>query len=533
MNIDLKNFNDLALPDTQICIIGGGVAGIVLANELSKKTDKKIVILESGSETFDMDTQKLYQAESFPTNFPDPMYSRLRFLGGTSNHWQNNTSPLSPVDFEKRSGVKNSGWPISYEHIEPYYNKAALYCGTGNDGYEEKYWENKLSVQDLVKKSNKIQTKVAKMSTPPVRFFNQFREELNQADNLTIYSNATVTDIEFDASEQKIKKVYMNSSPNKKHSINADVFIMCLGGIENARVLLTFNNKYSNQLGNQGDSVGRYFMDHPVVRAAHIHAKTEKNYNFYTRGAESNSDRIIKGYFQLSEQIIKYHKLSNIRVPLIPENYYTLSDGISSYHSIANALSDFSVPDNFFEHVYNVFSDFDLVTEAILRKKFDTEFVDRAKEFGGFETQIMIEQTPERRNRIRLSDSKDAYGMNKIHIDWSISQKDKDNLWKALEVLAIEMGVLDIGRVRLLKEREDQIWSNLLGFGNHHMGTTRMSDSPKTGVVDSNQKVFGCENLFIGGSSVFSTGGHVPPTLTIVAMTIRLSEHLLNEFNYG
>ena len=91
---------------------------------------------------------------------------------------------------------------------------------------------------------------------------------------------------------------------------------------------------------------------------------------------------------------------------------------------------------------------------------------------------------------------------------------------------ANELGRLNLGRLKLLKERGERLWGDQLSFGNHHMGTTRMSSSEKTGVVDKNLKVFGGQNLYIGGCSVFPTGGHVPPTLTLVALAIRLAEHL-------
>ena len=93
------------------------------------------------------------------------------------------------------------------------------------------------------------------------------------------------------------------------------------------------------------------------------------------------------------------------------------------------------------------------------------------------------------------------------------------------------LGGESLGRVRLLKDFSERMWGSQLGFGNHHMGTTRMSSSDKNGVVDSNLKLFGTKNLYILGSSVFPTGGHVPPTLTIVALSVRLAEHLAKNHN--
>lgn len=523
MIVDLDRVLEKELNKATVCILGGGVAGLVLANELRNQM-KGVVVLESGTEQFSMRSQKQYATETFPENFPDPNYSRLRFLGGSSNHWENSTSPLSPIDFEKRSWIENSGWPITYADIEPFYSRAADYCGTKSDGYETDYWTAQLNHQDVLKSSRSLSTGVAKAASPPTRFFSKYKEPLTSSTNVTIYKNANVVDLEFDSQQEKVDRVFVESKPGKRHSIDADIFVMCFGGIENPRYLLEFNQKYSNKLGNQGDCVGRYFMEHPVVRAAHFHAQEQDKFAFYH--GEALKGRTVKGFFQLNERALKEHLLTNMRMPLIPATNYTLSDGISSYHSINDAISDFELPDEFGNHVYNIFSDIDMVIEAVSRKSFDAKLFEQADQFGGFELQIMIEQTPDRDNRIKLGEQKDDFGIRKVIVDWRLSEQDKERMWQGLELVAKDIGASSLGRLKLLKDREDRMWGSQLGFGNHHMGTTRMSESSAKGVVDKNQKVFGTSNLFIGGSSVFSTGGHVPPTLTIVAMAVRLAEHI-------
>ena len=528
MIVDLIQTKDKELKKASICILGGGVAGLVLAQELSSQLTE-VVVLESGAEEFNMQTQQLYEAEGFPHDFPNPLSSRLRYLGGSSNHWQNNTTPLSPIDFEPRSWVENSGWPISFGDIAPYYDKAASYCGTAPGGYNLNYWAGKLSGKDLVKESKILTTNVAQVANPPVRFFSKLKNDLTAMTNVTIIKNANVVDILFDEQQNTVNKIYIESEPGDRFSIAADIFVMCFGGMENPRLLLEFNDKYNNGLGNQGDCVGRYFMDHPVVRAAHFHAQNDEKFSLYKWSSIDN--RLVKGFFQLEERLLTEQQLTNIRIPLIERSNYALSDGISSYHSITNALSNFEVPEDFGEHIYNLVTDFDMVAEAIARESLDVELFEHANQFGGFELQVMIEQSPERHNRIKLGQRRDRYGIRKLIVDWQLSDNDKKRMWKGLEFAAKEVGALSLGRIRLLREREDQIWNNLLGFGAHHMGTTRMSESSTNGVVDSNQKVFGTRNFYVGGSSVFATGGHVPPTLTITAMTIRLAKHLLGEIN--
>jgi choline dehydrogenase-like flavoprotein len=524
----LQNGNEITSHSkltTQICIVGGGVAGIVLANELQDHFEN-IILVESGDINYQQTSQDLYQVESFPYPLPNPHYSRLRFLGGSSNHWQNNTSPLDPIDFEYREWIPNSGWPISFKDLSPYYIKAQYYCGVAEGDYQTKYWSTLLNKNDLVAHSKTLETRIAKSAIPPVRFFDRYGKNLTTAKNIQVIANSNLVDIEYDKQTQKILSITLANNKGNNFTVHADTFVMGLGGIENARMLLAFNEKYSNQLGNQGNKVGRYFMEHPTPRAAHLFTNNSEIFDFYQASFLKNKS--VVGFFSLSSNSLEQHKTTNLRIPLIPASEYTISDGISSSHIMGQALSKFTLPNNTSSHIYNILADMDMVLEAVARKKFDATLFEGANDIGGFEMPIMMEQTPTEDNRIRLGKEKDKLGIPKIIIDYKITDADKNRLWRSLEVIAQEVGVQSLGRLKLLRNRSKRIWHDQLGFSNHHMGTTRMSASPDKGVVDSYQRVFGTKNLYISGSSVFSTGGHVPPTLTIVAMTIRLAEHIKN-----
>ncbi|MFK5893267.1 MAG: GMC family oxidoreductase [Pseudomonadota bacterium] len=526
MIIDVNKLDSNATITSDICIMGGGVAGIVLANEL-KKHNKSIVIIESGDEVLNPETQSLYSGDVINDIYPNPEYSRLRMLGGSSNHWENNTSPLDKMDFEKREWVDNSGWPIQLSDLEDYYLKAGVYCGTKNDGYQTQTWAARLNHEVLGSKRNILETGIAKVSTPPVRFFTEYGKALSEAENVKIYKNSNIVDIDYNSSSEKIEKVYFETSPGKRHTVDSKIFIMCFGGLENARMLLHFNQKNSNKIGNYYDNVGRYFMDHPVVRAGQLFPNDIERFSLY-QGNDLET-RVVLGYFKLSESTLKKNKLNNIRVPLVANTNYIMSDGISSSHILGDALSAGELPDDFSSHITNILKDIDMIAEGVSRKKFDTKLFDKADEIYGYQLPIMLEQTPDRNNRIILGEKNDIYGIKKIVIDWKLKEADKANLWKSLEIIAQEFGAESLGRIRMLKERSIRIWRDQLGFGHHHMGTTRMSSDYKKGVVDKKHLVYSTKNLFIAGSSVFPTGGHVPPTLTIVAMSIRLADIISKE----
>jgi hypothetical protein len=506
-----------------LCIVGGGVAGIVVANELAA-TGIKIALVESGGEQYHQATQDLYQANSTDFPFPNTSYSRLRFLGGSSNHWENNTSPLSESDFKKRDGINNSGWPIKYSDFVSYYKKAESYCGVGNDGYSLDSWITTSGMKDLVANSSKIETRIAKVSKSPTRFFEQYGDKLVNSENVEIITFSNIVDIEYNEDTKRVERAVFKTLKGNEFLISANRFVMCLGGIENARMLLHFNKKYRNKLGNESDSVGRYLMEHPTPRAAHLIAEKTAELDLYL--GYKDDYRSILGFVSLTDKAVEENESINLRMPFIPQSNYILSDGISSSHIFRESLSNYNLPEDASSHAWNILSDIDMVIESIARKSFDMRLFDHASEIGGYDIPMMMEQTPDKGNRIILSNKRDKLGLAKIDVHYRVTDTDKQRLWRSLDICAKEIAMLGFGRIKTLKERSLRLWRDQLGFSQHHMGTTRMANSPSNGVVSENLKIFGTNNFYLSGSSVFPTGGSVPPTLTIVALSIRLAEHL-------
>ncbi|VAW87008.1 Glucose-methanol-choline (GMC) oxidoreductase:NAD binding site [hydrothermal vent metagenome] len=525
MIIDANSIEDSDILQAEICILGGGVAGIILANELLN-SNKSIILLESGGEMYNNKTQELYKAESTPPHFPNPHFSRLRFLGGSSNHWENSIERLSPIDFKKREWVRDSGWPITYDEVARFYPDAEDYCNVGGDGYDFNFWKKKLKSDDAFLASDSFNSVVSKSPLIPTHFYSQHSEKLKNSNNIRIIKNSNIIDLEYDKETQIVQSVTFRTLQNIQKKVYAKKFVMCLGGIENARMLLLFNEKFENTLGNRSDNVGRYFMEHPTIRAAHLLPFYEYYLDKIYYDGTMDKGLHIRARASLSEDAQTKYRTNNLRMYFSKQSKLTLSDGVSSAHIISDSLQSNELPNNFGEHLLNALQDIDHISESLLKQEFDVSLFDDVHRFGGFQIISMIEQTPDRNNRISLGHEKDQLGLKKIKIDFRITQSDKDSAWKTLELFAKDPGIQLLGRVRLLKERENRIWGSQLGFGQHHIGTTRMSHTAEKGVVDSNLKVFGTKNFYISGSSVFPTGGHVPPTLTIIAITIRLAHEL-------
>lgn len=531
MIVDAKEFKELKALKTQVCIIGSGAAGIPLALELANHYGD-IVILESGSETLDAETQSLYSGVGTPEFYPDPISSRFRMLGGSCNFWHNNTSPLDPIDFEKRPWISNSGWPISYEDVLPYYERAENYCGTGGEGYESQFWVDRTGIPDLFSESNLLELSIAKAANPSTFFFRKYAQKLSASNKIRVVKNANFTDFLFNNNTGNAESIEFKTltNPDVGHRLSAKIFILCMGGIENARMLLYVNRKNNNRLGNQGDNVGHYFMDHPVPRAAVLYPSENKNNADYRlfQGVEYPDKRIVSFLKLRYDQLVENETI-NLRMPLNSKTNYELSEGIRSYHILQQSIADGELHDAFGFHISNILDDLDMVGEAVSRRLLGHSIFSRAQDFAGFQIPVMMEQIPDFKNHISLSQSLDAFGIPKVEINWEITDENMKLFWKSLTLTARGLGEGSHGKLRLLRQFHERVWGTQMGLGNHHMGTTRMAATEKKGVVDSNQRVFGTSNIYVGGSSVFPTGGHVPPTLTIVALTIRLAKHLIKQ----
>ena len=265
-------------------------------------------------------------------------------------------------------------------------------------------------------------------------------------------------------------------------------------------------------------------MEHPVIRGAQFFPFKGFLPDFYA--GIFNENRLIKARLKINERTLVSHQTNNLRLQFVRQTKRILSDGISSLHLLSEALKEGDIPDNFGKHIVNLLGDIDIVADTIFRKSADIKLTDSPDEFGGYQILSMIEQSPDFDNRVVLGDSQDVLGLNRVKIQWKISDSDRSNMWKSLSILTQDKTLADHGRIKLLQEREPRIWESQLGFSQHHMGTTRMSSNIREGVVDSTLKVFGTRNFYIGGSSTFPTGGHVPPTLTIVALMLRLADEI-------
>lgn len=498
---DAKSLDANSVLESTVCIIGAGPAGIALALEFEKKRIP-CLLLESGSEKSDAKTQDLYSGQ-FSGEFPPLEKSyltgmRLRMLGGSTNHWAGYCRPLDTFDLDARSWVPESGWPITYADLVPYYRQACPYVEIPELSFAdvEKEWA---SPPDLPFKVNPDETADFRVTpfhfSKPTRFGQHYFKALDESKSIHLVKNANAVELIASSDGKRIDKVDCRTFPDKPFTARAKFVVVACGGIESTRLLLLSNKKHSAGIGNGGGHLGKYFMEHPHFVGGHA---------FMWRG--------VKTLTWLQEHIPIEGGARGRAVFTTTKRFQEAnrSVGFSAELREVPKLDERATPliKGLIENSYGL-------THAGLRPK----------DVSLWNLWCKTEQVPNPLSRLSLSEQKDVFGKPRIHLNWVLADIDRESVRKSLLAFAKAVGTWSLGRVRLNIAADLKMPTNTLG-GAHHIGTTRMGTDEKDGVVDKDLKVFSTENLYVASSSTFRTGGYTNPTLTILALVIRLSEHL-------
>lgn len=513
MIVDARQLADGETVRSDICIIGAGAAGITIAREfIDQGID--VALVESGGIDFDPDTQELYKGEDVDSWYSGLEAMRLRFFGGSTNHWDGNCRPLDPIDFYKRPGIANSGWPFGRNELIPFYQRAEAVCELEPFDYSVVEWAGTESDGPLPVAREALVTGVYRRS-PPTRFGTRYHDELRHAPNVTVYLHANVLQLETNDAATHVTGARVSTLQGKKVNLTANVFILATGGAENARLLLLSDETQSEGLGNANDLVGRYFSDHlntspgtivPVDSGINIDA-----YDFRRR---------VYGFLSMPEELVRQEQLLNVTIAL-EAIAFPAAKGVTSAKRLSESLSAGEAPDQFFTDMGNMILDVDDVVVATWRK-----MIDRSAPIEKIRLHTRIEPAPNPENRVTLGQERDRFGQRRIRVKWRQGDLEYRSIKRAHELLALEAGRLALGRVTFSLDSLEGDMPDNTYQSFHHMGSTRMHESETQGVVDADCRIHQIDNLFIGGSSVFPTFGCSNPTFTIVALSLRLADHI-------
>ena len=514
MYFDSRKLESNSIIKGDICIIGAGAAGISIALEWIN-SGYTVVLLEGGGFEYDQDVQELYNGEVTGQNYYPLMSTRIHMFGGSTNCWGGFCSPLDDIDFKKRDWVDNSGWPITNKELEEYYRRSKKVLELHANDYSLEYWQKQDPSLVKFPFDNELISNKMWQFSPPSRFLEIYKDIITESQNIKLYTYANVMNITANQTNSKIREVEIKNGVGKSHIVRANQFILACGAIQNARILLASNKQMSKGIGNENDLVGRYFMEHFELETSEVWFSNEypmklyKNIPGETKArAELCLNESIQEKYKVLNGTISFVPLAKSKswMPLIEKQH---NDPFHNYSNSSNSIGD------------------------KIKRKFSKLKEKNIKNIeNAYAIFTRMEQEPKSFSRICLNAEKDSLGMPKAHLKWNLNTLEKKSLRTLNMIIARQMGIADIGRMKLadfLVDEDDHTWSDSISFGRHHIGTTRMDNDPKKGVVDVNCKVHGLSNLFVAGSSCFPTSGAVNPTFTIVALSLRLSDHIKNQ----
>jgi choline dehydrogenase-like flavoprotein len=538
MIIDARNIDPNASLDSDVCIVGGGTAGITLAREFIGK-QFRVCLLESGGALPEPETTSLNVGQNvgFPYYALDT--ARARCFGGSSTKWDvpigsdklgMRLRPLDPIDFEERDWVPFSGWPFRKTELDPYYERAQHICRVAPTTYSVEDWEDPKGRPRLPLKPDELTTIIYKFGWQEI-LAHKYPGEVSRAENVTTVLHANVLEIEANPDGNRVNRLRVGALHGEQFFVTARRYILAAGGIEIPRLLLVSDKIQTNGLGNQHDLVGRFFMEH-IHFWSGILVPNRRDV-FQTTGLYNDIHTVhgvpIIGKLALSETVVRREKLLNQNVQLMPMllpnpfKFPTMSTpGVRSLRTVFTGLHRRERIDNLGQHLTQALRSWDEIAIAIGRKM--RRKVVKVPKIQLFRFANMAEQAPNPLGRVTLGSERDQFGQRRVQLDWRVTAQDIRSIRRTQDLMAAALERSGFGRFH--KELLDDTPPTTTHGGYHHMGTTRMHSDPKQGVVDPNCQVHDVVNLYIAGPSVFPTGGYANPILTIVALSVRLADHI-------
>ena len=479
MLIDLAQHRpDFTANTFDACIIGGGVAGITLAIKLGQ-AGRSVLLVEAGDQDVSAKSQSYYRGDIGDLENLPLHETRIRALGGSSQHWGGWCFTLDPYDFARTDLLPDGAWPIEAADVDPYFREAATILGvTEFNGVDD----------DLAGADGNLHTVRAYFSKPPANLGAKYVDELRRSTNITLLLNAAYLSAALDANSAIVDSIALQDQRSSSPLIcKARQFVFAMGAIENVRYLLILNQQNSDRFLDVGGNLGRYYMQH-------LHQELGQ-FVILRDAAPAFAKSVRSTFIAATEKYLRHR-------------------GHGAFRLYSTRLTDCA---DLIDRFRNV------VTGASCH----------GAAWAGT-VSITCEQVPSAESRVLLSGKDDEHGQPRVKLDWRIAGDDRVTMREAaLEfgryLIHAEIGRLNVNPVVLSSAHPLQGWTALgaaPGAAGHQMGGARMSSRAEDGVVDKDCRVWGLKNLYVAGSAVFRTCGQATPTLTITQLALRLADRL-------
>ncbi len=475
----IKKLSQIQFTRYDFVIIGSGPAGMATALEL-EKNKKTVLLLEGGGLEYSEESQSLYNGQTIGNKNFNIKLSRVRYFGGSSNHWGGMCRPFS------KSELLN--FPFDKQELDDRLSEAC----------------ELLLISDQFKKDKKINNDFERIEfkfSPPVRFNDKFNA-IKESKYLDLVLNASLISMHGDKS--RVEFIQVSDQQSNFFKIKINKLILACGGLENSRILLW--SQYLNKELFNNLSIGQGWMEHPHFTTGDIVLHGPDLDAVFGEAELIKGGSRHKVYLQPTKSLMEDNDILHAGIR------FELFRSKSNFKRIIKEISCIN-PE---------------YGKALFKKIADKDLLCSAK------VTIAWEQASRKSNRITLDFlNKDKFGVPKILLEWKVDYQDKRTALVCMKNLGKMFLDSDVGRVGILEylynqysEVDEEYGGACCVTGGHHMGGTPMGVTADSGVVDSNLKVFNVDNLWIGGSSIFPSGGHVDPTLTIVQFALRLGRHL-------
>lgn len=523
--------------ECDVCIVGAGAAGITLAHELDG-TPSRVLLLESGGFEASKAAQDLNTGEVADPRHHGPLDGyRVRRFGGTSTVWGGWCAPFDRIDFQARPHVPHSGWPITKEELDPCYARAHAYCELGAYAYDVSRALAGAPTPTIPGLSQPdVVTDRLWLVSPPTNFGKSYRSRLRQSQNVTVCLHATALKL-LAGPPQRIDRLKVGSVDGHEFHVRARMFVLAAGGLETTRLLLLSDDVHRGGIGNDHDLVGRFYLSHLTGDVGEVALRPRDGrvvwgYQSTVDGVYCRRQLGIDQDCQQDERLLNFAAILDRPAPDDPSH----GDGLLSaiyLAKLARGRERGASRRQVRAHLGNVVTDAGSVARlaaVLVHKRLLSArrlpSVLPNKTGNRYTLHFDAEQAPNPDSRVLLGDQRDRFGLPRLRVDWRFSEADVASVVRSSQKLEAALGRAGVGRMLLDPEtRRDRV-RELASVGSHHLGTTRMAGDPARGVVDANCRVHGIGNLWIASSSVFATSSYARPTLTIVALAIRLADHL-------
>lgn len=520
MITDLHTLSADSVLDCDLCVVGAGPAGIALAREFIG-TGMQVLLLAGGGIDLDPEHQELNKGESVGLAHTGHYDGRGRGFGGTGRLWAGQCLPLDAIDFERRPWVPHSGWPFGLDDLRPWYRRAERFFKVENETYDETTYAA-FGIDAPRWAVDTLRTHFT-VYTPEIDTGRFSLRQFRRAGNVRVLLHANVVQVELDEPGRAVAALRLRSLTGQAARVRARAYVLATGGIENARLLLASTERQSCGVGNSRDLVGRFFQEHPNGMTALLTDGDARALQTRFRLLYRNGRRYFPK-FALSERLQRERHTVNCNAHLYFE--HSEASGVAAIREFARAMRQRRLPDAPLKQALRIAANLGEVSRTLTQR-----FVQGTSSLGvpsAIRLQCYVEQAPNPLSRVKLALQRDALGVPLLQMEWRLTDQERQAANLITDVVRSEFGRLGLGKIKpdsWLTEPGDGWQPHMIDCA-HHIGTTRMASTEREGVVDPDGQVFNVGRLYIAGSSVFPTSGYANPTLTIVALAIRLAEHL-------